>query len=266
MSKEYIKGQGRVKIPLALKEPEYDFKLGKKRRKFPNPLVELMYPPPAKGLLKKYSLKQLKNAIVDMNDMGLTEVEGFSQLSRPKLVKLILNNPDYFGLPAVKIIGKKRTYFNWEDKKQDKQYNEWTELYDPEEVNRKNIEKQRKKEERQTQKEKGIPDVGVWDKLFKISPEEQKRFEKEEMMRKKVKELDFSILSTQKEMEDLEKEVDKIDNLISINESFKSKKALEKGKERNIELKKDLDKIKKDLFKLKDKENKLREERQKLKL
>jgi hypothetical protein len=201
-----------------------------------------------------------------MNERGLTNVEGFSQLSRPKLVKLILNNPDYFGLPAVKIVGKKRTYYNYEDKQLDKDFDKWTDYYDPEIVRQKIIEEKRKKEERKIQKEKGIPDVGVWDKLFKISPEEQKRFEKEEMMRKKVKELDFSILSTQKEMEDLEKEVDKIDNLISMNESFNSKKALEKGKEKNIELKKDLDKIKKDLFKLKDKENKLREERQKIKL
>jgi hypothetical protein len=256
---------GRVKIPLNLAEPVDDFKLDKKRRKFPNPLVELMYPPPKVGLLKKYSLKQLKDAIVDMNDMGLTEVEGFSQLSRPKLVKLIMDNPDYFGLPAIKIIGKERTYFNWLDKKQDKQYNEWTELYDPEDEKNKKLEKERKKETRKIQKEKGIPDIGIDEKLFKISPEEQKQYEKEQMMRNKVKELDFSILSTQKEIEDLNTEEDKVKNLIKSNENFKSKKALEKGKEKNAELKKELDKIKKDLFRLKDRENKLKEEKKKLK-
>jgi hypothetical protein len=264
MSKEYIKGLGRVEIPLNLAEPDYDFKLGKKRRKIPNPLVELMYPPPKQGLLKKYSLKQLKDAIVDMNDMGLTEVEGFSQLSRPKLVKLILDNPKYFGLPAVKIIGKERTYFNWDDKKQDKQYNEWTELYDPEEEKKKRFEKERKKETRKIQKEKGIPDIGIDEKLFKISPEEQKQYEKEEMKRNKVKELNFNILSTQKEIEDLYNNEETIKNRMKSNENFKSKKALEKGKEKNAELKKDLEKIRKDLFRLKDRENKLKEEKKKL--
>ena len=113
MNKE---GSGRVKIPLALEEPEYDFKLNRGWKKFPNPLVETILPPYKKSLLNKFTLKQLKDAIREMNDMGLTNVQGFSQISRPALIKLIYENPEYFGIPRIKIIPKKKTYFNWEDK------------------------------------------------------------------------------------------------------------------------------------------------------
>lgn len=136
------KGGGRDPVPLALKEPEYDFKLEKGRVKAPNPLIEVMFPSIDKGL-QKYTLKQLKDAIVEMNDMGLTEVEGFSQLSRPEIIELIVKNPDYFGIPHLKMIPTKRTYFNWEDEDVDKGLEEYNEFED---VKRNYLNKQLKKE------------------------------------------------------------------------------------------------------------------------
>jgi hypothetical protein len=136
------RGSGRDPVPLALKEPEYDFKLEKGRVKAPNPLIEVMFPSIDKGL-QKYTLKQLKDAIVEMNDMGLTEVEGFSQLSRPEIIELIVKNPDYFGIPHLKMIPTKRTYFNWEDEDVDKGLEEYNEFED---VKRNYLNKQLKKE------------------------------------------------------------------------------------------------------------------------
>ena len=239
MSKEYVKGMGRVEIPLALKEPEYDFKLGKKRRKIPNPLVELMYPPPKQGLLNKYSLKQLKDAITEMNDMGLTNVVGFSQIGRPELVKLILDNAKYFGIPAVKIIGKERTYYNYEDQKDDKRFSKWSDYFDVEEDIKKYDDIKKKKEERKKLKEKGIPDIGVYDKLFALSKEDQKR-----------KEIDDKL---KKELENLKKEVEEVKQKkgsgkpIDFDLSEKDSDKIYFGK---IEKTEEYEKLKKELYEL----------------
>jgi hypothetical protein len=250
MSKEYVKGMGRVEVPLALKEPEYDFKLGKKRRKIPNPLVELMYPPPKQGLLNKYSLKQLKDAITEMNDLGLTNVQGFSQISRPELVNLILNNSKYFGIPAVKIIGKERTYFNWEDKKDDKRFSNWSDYFDVEEDVKKYEEIKKKREKRKLQKEKGIPDVGIWDKLFALSKEEEKRKEIDEKLKIELEKLkkDVNNKSIQNKILKEEEKRKEIDDKLKV-ELEKLKKEVEGVKRQNLDenLLKEFEKLKSDI-------------------
>ena len=247
MSKEYVKGMGRVEIPLALKEPEYDFKLGKKRRKIPNPLVELMYPPPKQGLLNKYSLKQLKDAITEMNELGLTNVQGFSQISRPELVRLILNNSKYFGIPAVKIIGKERTYFNWEDKKDDKRFSKWSDYFDVEEDVKKSEDIKKKRETRKLQKEQGIPDIGIYDKLFALSKEEQKRKEIDERLKVELEKLkkDVNNKSLQNKILKEEEKRKEIDDKLKV-ELEKLKKEVEGVKRQNLDenLLKEFEKLK----------------------
>jgi hypothetical protein len=250
MSKEYIKGMGRVEIPLSLEPPEYDFKLGKKRRKIPNPLVELMYPPPKQGLLNKYSLKQLKDAITEMNDMGLTNVQGFSQIGRPELVNLILKNSKYFGIPAVKIIGKERTYYNYEDQKDDKRYNKWSDYFDVEEDVKKYDDIKMKKEKRKKQREEGIPDIGIWDKLFSLSKEEQKRKEIDDKLRKELEKLkkDVNNKSLQNKILKEEEKRKEIDDKLKV-ELEKLKKEIEGVKRENIDEKllKEFEKLKSDI-------------------